>query len=80
MTVTDPTYRLLRLIIFTSNQETAVDAIVKVLTSVNTVGQAALLQSRIFTQSFLTIVKVSIKEPVENVLSQQILYTLYLGL
>lgn len=45
LAVSDPTYRLLRLIIFNSNQQTAVDAIVKVLTSVNTPqGQAALLQ------------------------------------
>jgi len=45
LNVSDPTYRLLRLIIFNSNQQTAVDAIVKVLTSVNTPqGQAALLQ------------------------------------
>ena len=36
ITTTDPSYRLLRLILFTANQETCVDAIGKMLTIINT--------------------------------------------
>ena len=45
ITTTDPIYRLLRLIMYSSDQETCVKAICKVLTTVNTPqGQTALIQ------------------------------------